>query len=132
MTPRPKSSKTKFHIALEPHVSRMLKALAARHACPVGDVVDGLLRCVDGLPSHFGEAVPREALRDYLAACIADAGRSKGSSPAPGFIADDVEGHRAYLANTARLAREAGDETTATQFERRLAALDAEYGPEEG
>lgn len=43
MTPRPKSTKSKFHIALDPDVMKGLKLLSVEYDHPVGDVIKALL-----------------------------------------------------------------------------------------
>lgn len=119
---RPKSSKQKFHIALESHVQEMLKGLAARNACSVGDVVDGLLRCVDGLPVRF--PVSNDTARNYLNSCISDAANSGGSVPNSVFIVDDLEIHRSYLFQAYRLASLAGDKKTAALMRKKFIEMD--------
>lgn len=43
MSPRPRTTKKKFHVALEPDVMEELKRLSEEHSVPVGDVVEALL-----------------------------------------------------------------------------------------
>lgn len=43
MSPRPRSTKSKYHIALDEHVMKELKLLGVEHGKPVGDIIAGLL-----------------------------------------------------------------------------------------
>lgn len=47
---RPKTDKSRFHIALRPDVAKRLKIMAITHDCYVGDVVAAGLAVLESMP----------------------------------------------------------------------------------
>ncbi len=47
---RPKSEKSRFHVAMKPDVAKRLKILAVKHDCYPGDVVEAGLLVLESMP----------------------------------------------------------------------------------
>lgn len=47
---RPKSQKSRFHVAMRPDVAKRLKIMAIKHDCYLGDVVEAGLLVLESMP----------------------------------------------------------------------------------
>jgi len=47
---RPKTDKSRFHIALRPDVAKRLKIMAIKHDCYPGDVIEAALSVLETMP----------------------------------------------------------------------------------
>lgn len=120
MTPRPRTSKKKHLIALEPPVMKKLQALSSKYGKPVGDIIEGLVKFA-GSQVHTDEEYVRR-FSDRLEQCLVSAGTRSG------WVGDEAEELIKGFENWANLARQAGDESSAKQAEAQIERLKAEYG----
>jgi hypothetical protein len=77
MTPRPRSSKTKHQIALEPKVMRTLRILAVEHGKPIGDIIQGLVDFTESARFVSDEMFVKR-FNALLETCLANAGSEAG------------------------------------------------------
>lgn len=81
MAPRPRtSSKSKFHIALEPEVMESLKALAVEYGKPIGDIIEGLIEFTRATRFITDETYVKRS-NAMLGMCLVNAGQHGGFVP---------------------------------------------------
>lgn len=77
MTPRPKTYKKKYQIAIDPDVMDTMKSLAIKYQKPIGEIVEGLVKFTDSA-RFITDDVYVTRFNALLETCLYNAGNRGG------------------------------------------------------